>query len=323
MIGWRKLDMKRRYQGIPIMLAAVCIMAGCGTEVPGGKEGQFVEAQGLNQALVSAIVPQKSPVTADESEDRVAELPQPEVTGSEAETEKRVVKTADIMSHAAENASRLGTVNEGEVLTVVGTVEEGGWIKVCYNGRIAYIYADVLEPDPTPTPEPTPRPANRGSSRPSGNTGTSRPSGGGNAGTSGQSGNGESAGQDNGSAAVPEENGGAAEEPPADNWVPEYAGNDSDEPENDNDGGEENGGEPGGGSGENEGGNPGGNGGEGEGGNPGGEPPVEEGNGNEGGEGGEGPAEGNDPPADYTGTVGDVSPDDYSSSTGEGVPSAE
>lgn len=120
------------------IMLMVCVTA-CGTMPDGGK---YVEAEGLDQTIVPVL--EEFPASDEKAEGNIS-LPEAEAAGTETETIKKAVRESNVMSRPAEDASSIGSVKEGEDISLIDLIEDGGWYKIDYNGRVAYIRADAVE----------------------------------------------------------------------------------------------------------------------------------------------------------------------------------
>lgn len=70
-----------------------------------------------------------------------------EADGTETATTQTVSSEAQIYNKPSGDASVLATLASGTSISVLGQVDGGQWVKVVYNGRVAYVQASVLGTD--------------------------------------------------------------------------------------------------------------------------------------------------------------------------------
>lgn len=178
-------NMNGRCKRTAAFILGFCLLTGCGAKE---SEEQYVQPQGLEALQVilvapAAVVPEEETVLpADETE---PEKPRPpmsaEVTGAEEETLRTLIRAAEVYNSPSVEGTQIGTLKRGERVTAIGPAESAEWIKIEYNGRVAYIESEVLReqagntegqgsapgqnvapvltPTPPPAPEPTSTPA--------------------------------------------------------------------------------------------------------------------------------------------------------------------
>lgn len=99
-----------------------------------------------DQNSIESIDPMDEPLTFVLSTE-VQEEMQPmisELLGGEEEQEKELLADADIYNQPSMQASQLGAVKEGDILSVLGICEDKDWYKVVYNGRVAYVRTEAV-----------------------------------------------------------------------------------------------------------------------------------------------------------------------------------
>lgn len=168
------------------VILGLCLLTGCGAKE---NEAQYVQPQGLEALQVFLIAPavtaleEETVLPAEEPEPEQPRLPkEAEVTGAEEETLRTLIRAAEVYNSPSVEGTQIGTLKRGERVTAIGPAESVEWIKIEYNGRVAYVETEVLReqagntegqsavpgqntggrlnvaPTPTPTPEQTPTP---------------------------------------------------------------------------------------------------------------------------------------------------------------------
>ncbi len=168
------------------VILGLCLLTGCGTKE---NEAQYVQPQGLEALQVFLIAPaaaapeEETVLPAEEPEPEQPRLPkEAEVTGAEEETLRTLIRAAEVYNSPSVEGTQIGSLKRGERVAAIGPAESAEWIKIEYNGRVAYVETEVLKgqagntegqsavpgqntggglnvaPTPTPTPEPTPTP---------------------------------------------------------------------------------------------------------------------------------------------------------------------
>ncbi len=168
------------------VILGLCLLTGCGAKE---NEAQYVQPQGLEALQVFLIAPaaaapeEETVLPAEEPEPEQPRLPkEAEVTGAEEETLRTLIRAAEVYNSPSVEGTQIGTLKRGERVAAIGPAESAEWIKIEYNGRVAYVETEVLReqagntegqsavpgqntggglnvaPTPTPTPEPTPTP---------------------------------------------------------------------------------------------------------------------------------------------------------------------
>ncbi len=126
------------------------MLTGCSSEED--KE-QYLQPEGLDPLRVTLIVPEETKMdetVSAENETFPGEseagslVPEAEATGGEEESSMTVRRGAEVYNHPSEEGSEIGTVRRGERVSAIGPVETGNWYMIEYNGRVAYVEADVL-----------------------------------------------------------------------------------------------------------------------------------------------------------------------------------
>lgn len=174
----------KKYISVAALLAAGLMLSGCGAAE--AETAQPVRVEGLDALAAVFVTPEPSaaPEQMNPSEEQGITV-EAEAMGNEPETERKTVKASDIYNQPETDAAVLGSVASGSVVSVIGLAEDEDWYKIDYNGRVAYIQANVLEvpvddslvsprPSETPIPseEPTPTPEPTSSPKPVSSSGT-------------------------------------------------------------------------------------------------------------------------------------------------------
>lgn len=136
--------MRKRLLIIPMILTVTGLLSGCGAKEPEAK--QYVQAQGVDRAYEVTFIEAEPEPEADEP---VREPVRSEATGLEQEKSRVALEDADIYNQPSEDAVKIGSVQEGDRISLIETVEDGAWCKINYNGRVAYITADAVGEEET------------------------------------------------------------------------------------------------------------------------------------------------------------------------------
>lgn len=136
--------MRKSLLKIPIILMSIGVLSGCGAEEV--ESGQYVQAEGIDRAYEISFIEVESEQEADEP---VREPVRSEATGLEQEKSRVVLENADIYNQPSKDAVKIGSIREGERISLIGMSEDGAWCKINYNGRVAYIMADAVGEEET------------------------------------------------------------------------------------------------------------------------------------------------------------------------------
>lgn len=117
-----------------------------------GVEGNWYKIQ-YSSSTVGYVFHSYAKVNKNES--KPTDTPQP---AGETCTIVNVNSAVNVRAQASSSSKKLGTAKNGDTFQVLGTT--GHWVKVAYQGGVAYIYDYYVKLNggakPTPTPTPTP-----------------------------------------------------------------------------------------------------------------------------------------------------------------------
>lgn len=175
----RMIEVKRKMITALGFCLAAGMLAGCGEA-----ENKNNESSVLSDNFQELSEEPEVPVGSD-AEDWIVQMPVSELTGDEEASSVKVKKDGSVYSRPDTQSTTCGYLTEDQTVTALSLVEGGDWCKISYNGRVAYVLANMLEKTRdlavTETVQQSTttitRPSNTTGNRPSGSTGSNTTTG--------------------------------------------------------------------------------------------------------------------------------------------------
>lgn len=122
-------------------LLLTAALAGCGAQS---------KSSGLKPMNTEGVFPESSVLL--EAGGQTARASGTELTGAEVFEDSEMQAESSVYNQPDMAASVIGKLDSGAVVSVAGRTADNGWFKIAYNGRVAYIPADVLPAEANNTP---------------------------------------------------------------------------------------------------------------------------------------------------------------------------